>query len=207
MKKLNLKSFSTAVLLCAAFVVLPPYSVYSMPLPMVSRVELKARDLQTYLNTNNINVSGINIKAIAADPNAINEIKVALALIKNLTDNVGLQYNSSEVEYTLITANAPIGFDIKTPPYQPSVININAATELITPNIAIGPLIWICFEIVVVIVILGVACYVVVKVCKWIKKVISDREQMETNILDEAISFNWLPDKKAVSPFKRAITA
>lgn len=175
MKKLNLKLFAVSVLLAVTFASLPPYqaqAVMARPDPAMIK-----KYLQEYLVKEGVDISNVNMDALCADPAAIYKIKTAQKSIKEFADKMYLYYGSDAT--VQISTNAPAGFNPSTPIGQPVVLgNYDANGGIIIPHVT---LLLLCVEIVIVVIILGVAYYITVKVCKWIKNVLSNSEWQATN--------------------------
>jgi hypothetical protein len=180
MKKLNLKSYTVAAMLSIVFATLSPYDVQSRPPPP------RVKELATYLIDKKINIRNVDFKIIVSDKNALREIMMALANVKNLTDNMYLYYSSDEISIE-VTTNTPAGLEKSMPADyvvgQPIVMGSYSPDGIITANAAV---LLACIEIVVVVVILGVAYYVVVNICKWIKTALSNSEWQATNIVSDS---------------------
>ena len=172
MKKLNLKMFAVSVLLAVTFASFPPYqaqAVVAMPDPAMIK-----KYVQEYLVKEGIDTSNVNIDALCADPATVHKIKTAQKSLKNFAEKMYLYYGSDTI--VQISTNAPAGFNFSTPIGQPVILSNYG--DVIIPGAVLALL---CVQIVVVVIILGVAVYITIKVCKWLKNALSNSEWQATN--------------------------
>lgn len=161
MKTLNLKSFAVAMLLAATFATLPPYqaqAVVLMPTP-----EMLQQHLEKFLVKEGIQTSDIDIKALAADPQAVYKIKQAQKALKKFANQMYIEYGS---DVTIdISTNAPPGLTVSGSTNEPTAYMppLEKSDGGVVPKFVIAP--W-CLYVLICIIVGGIAYWIKVKICK-----------------------------------------
>lgn len=168
------------MLLAVTFATLPPYpsqAVVLMPTP-----EMLQQHLEKFLAKEGIEVKDIDIKTLAADPQAVYKIKQAQKAFKKFADQMYIEYGDDvKIE---ISTNAPPGLTVSEATngvpiaYMPPLEKSDGG---IVPTFVIAP--W-CLYVLICIIVGGIAYWIKVKICEALDRLFPPK----TNETDESAS-------------------